>query len=88
MRQVCSFADYFLICSADTSRQIEAVREEIESALGQDGAKPLHQEGSVESGWMLTDFGEVVAHIFTPELRQYYTLEEHWNQAPTVLRIQ
>lgn len=88
IREVCPFADYFVICSADTSRQIEAVRDEIGSALSQQGIKPRHQEGAVDSGWLLMDFGEVIVHIFEPERRQYYGLDRQWSQAIPILRIQ
>ena len=52
------------------------------------GERPLRVEGTPESGWVLIDFGAVIAHIFSPELRAYYALEELWQDAPVVVRMQ
>lgn len=87
-RGVCSFADYFVICSGDSSRQIDAIREEIEHVLKKQGVQPHHYEGSTESGWLLMDYGAVIIHIFAPEERDYYQLDRLWGQANTLVRIQ
>jgi len=87
-REICSFADYFVICSGDTNRQIEAIRDEIGHTLKKDGILPHHYEGTVDSGWLLLDFGDVIVHIFTPFEREYYQLAELWRQASTIVRIQ
>ncbi len=87
-RKVCSFADYFLICSGETERQVQAIYEEIEHALKNAGVKPAYREGTPSSGWMLLDFGDVVIHIFAPFEREYYQLDELWNAATPVVRIQ
>jgi ribosome-associated protein len=87
-REICGFADYFVICSAESSKQIQAVSEEIEAKLKKTGAKLLHSEGSMSSGWVLLDYGSLVIHIFSPEQRVFYRLETLWNSANMVLRIQ
>lgn len=87
-RGVCSFADYFVICNGDSRRQIQAIYEEVEHALRKDGILPHHHEGTVDSGWLLLDFGNVIVHIFAPFEREYYQLDKLWNQATPVLRIQ
>ncbi len=85
---VCSFADYFVICSGDSNRQIDAIREEIEHALKKEGVLLHHYEGGRDSGWLLLDYGSVVIHIFAPVERDYYQLDKLWSKAPTLVRIQ
>ena len=87
-RGVCSFADYFVMCSAQSSRQIEAIYNEIMHSLKSEGLLPHHREGTVDSGWILLDYGDVIIHIFAPTERDYYQLDELWSQASPVVRIQ
>ena len=87
-RGVCSFADYFVICSGDSERQIKTIYEEIGHILKREGILPHHHEGTVNSGWLLLDFGEVIVHIFASLERGYYQLDRLWSQASTVVRIQ
>lgn len=88
MRDVVSFADYFVICTGESNRQINAIYDEILLSLKKEGILPHHREGAVDSGWMLLDYGDVVIHIFAPNQRQYYQLDVLWNQAKSVIRIQ
>ncbi len=81
-------ADYFVICTADSERQMKAVLEGIEEDLRIEGARPIHVEGEQDSGWILADYGDVVCHVFKPEEREFYRLEELWDGAKTVVRIQ
>ncbi len=87
-RKVCTFADYFVICSGEADRQIRAIFEEIEHALKKEGIPPHHHEGTVDSGWLLIDYGDVIVHIFSTEERDYYRLDKLWDEAAAVLRIQ
>ena len=87
-RDVCSFADYFVICSGDSARQIDAIRDEIEHVLKRQGVLPHHHEGSTDSGWLLLDYGGIIIHIFAPQERDYYQLEKLWSQASTLVRVQ
>ena len=87
-RNICSFADYFVLCNGDSDRQIEAIREEIGKVLKKEGIVPHHSEGTAESGWVLLDLGGVIVHIFSPQQRDYYKLDELWNKAVPVIRIQ
>lgn len=88
VRASCTFADYFVIASAESIRQLSAVWEAIVDALKANGVTPLHKEGTAESGWLLADYGSVVVHLFAPEEREYYELEALWKDAVAVLRIQ
>ncbi|MFC2046685.1 ribosome silencing factor [Chloroflexota bacterium] len=85
---ICSFANYFVICSGDTSRQIETIREEIGHRLKKKGILPHHAEGTLDSGWLLFDYGDVIVHIFAPFEREYYQLDKLWNRAIPVIRVQ
>lgn len=87
-RGVCSFADYFVICSGDSARQVSAIYDEIGHRLKQEGVLPSHHEGTVDSGWLLLDFGSIIVHIFDQFEREYYQLDKLWRQAVPVLRIQ
>ncbi len=86
--RVCSFADYFVICTGESQPQIKAIYEEVERVLKKEGVLPLHREGRPGSGWLLLDFADVIVHIFAPFEREYYRLEELWHEATTVVRIQ
>ena len=88
VRASCSFADYFLICSGDSDRQVKAIWEAILDELRLRDLFPLHKEGTADSGWLLADYGSVVIHIFAPEEREFYGLEQLWTDAVPVLRIQ
>ena len=87
-RNICSFADYFVICSGDSERQIRAIFDEIAHTLKKEGIPPHHHEGTVDSGWILLDFGDVIVHIFSSFEREFYQLDELWSQATPVVRIQ
>lgn len=88
VRQVCSFTDYFLICSGESGRQVQAIYEEIEHVLKKAGVLPTYREGTPDSGWMLLDYSDVIVHIFAPFEREFYQLDELWRAAIPVLRIQ
>jgi len=88
IRNVCGFADYFVICSGESDRHIRTIYDEVEYALKQAGVRPHHHEGDLDSGWLVIDFGDVIVHIFSPLKREYYQLEKLWSQATPVIRIQ
>lgn len=86
-RGVCSFADYFVICSGDSDRQMEAIRQAIAEVLKKETVVPHHLEGDARSGWMLLDLGAIVIHMFAPFEREYYQLEKLWSKAAIVVKI-
>lgn len=87
IKPISLIADYFVISSADTDRQIKAIADEVALRAKQNGVLPLHIEGEAESGWVLLDYGGVIVHLFSPEKRAYYALEEVWKRATMVLRM-
>jgi ribosome-associated protein len=83
-----TLADYFVICSGGSERQLDAIADGIVSALRDERVKPIGREGTPASHWVLLDYGVVIVHIFTPPERDYYSLEKHWSEAKTILRLQ
>ncbi|CAI8018109.1 Ribosomal silencing factor RsfS [Geodia barretti] len=87
LRDLKVFADYFVVMTADSVRQIEALEEDLSGALKDAGVPRHHREGTPASGWVLLDFADVVIHIFGPEEREFFRLERLWSRAPQVVRI-
>ena len=83
-----TLADYFVIASGGSERQIDAIADGVAGGLRDDGIKPIGREGTPDSHWILLDFGAVIVHIFTPPERDFYQLEKHWGEAKTILRVQ
>jgi ribosome-associated protein len=88
VRKLTPFTDYIIILTADNVRQISALAEDIRSSLKAEGVNLHHQEGSSDSGWVLMDFADVVVHIFSSNQREFYSLEQVWENARQVIRIQ
>jgi ribosome-associated protein len=83
-----TMADFFVICSGGSERQLEAIASGIIATLRDEKVKPIGREGTSASHWILIDFGSVIVHVFTPPERDYYGLEKHWSEARTILRVQ
>ena len=88
VHEVASFADYLVIMSASSARQMVMLTEELVMALKQSGVRPHHLEGTTDSGWMLLDYFDVMVHIFSPEQRSFYGLEKVWRRGRPVVKIQ
>ena len=87
LRPVALFADYFVIMSAESSRQIEALETDLTKALKDANVQRHKREGAAASGWVLVDFSDVIVHIFSPGEREFYNLESLWSGAPQVVRV-
>lgn len=83
-----SLADYFVICSGSSERQLGAIADGIAAGMRDEGEKPIGREGSSGAHWMLLDFGSVIVHIMAPPERDFYQLERLWADAPLLLRLQ
>jgi len=81
MAPVTIATDYFIVCSANTSTQTRAIADAIEEKLDEAGVAINHKEGYREGEWILLDYGECIAHIFTRDSREYYALEQLWGDA-------
>src|SRR5437867_84122 len=75
---IASFANYFLLCTGDSSRQIQAIVDEVERKLRESGFRPTHIEGYRNAEWVLMDYLDVVVHVFSKKARAYYDLERPW----------
>jgi ribosome-associated protein len=88
VRSVSLLADYFIVCSGDTERQVKAIADEVLDTGQETGIKPLRIDGSSSSGWMVLDYGTVIVHVLVQPQREYYDLEELWSDAALVVRMQ
>jgi ribosome-associated protein len=81
-------ADYLVLCSGGSERQLDAIADGITEGLKAGGTRILSREGEAVSHWVLLDAGAVVVHVFAPPEREFYALERLWAEAKTVLRVQ
>ncbi len=86
MRGHASFVDYFVICSAESTRQITAIVNAVEQQVHPQ-LRLHHREGTADSGWVLLDFSDMMVHVFSPDQREHYDLEAAWGQAHQVVRV-
>jgi ribosome-associated protein len=84
----CSFADYFVLCSASSDRMLRALMEVVIETAHKEHRAAARTQGRSESGWVLVDLGSVIAHILTPARREFYDLEGFWKEAKVVVHIQ
>jgi ribosome-associated protein len=85
MRPVCSYTDFFVLASGQNPRQTKAIWSEVHERLKHDeGSLPRSVAGEPEGRWIVADYLDVVLHVFTPESRDYYRLEELWGDVPSV----
>jgi ribosome-associated protein len=88
LRGLTTIADYFVVCTAESERQLRAVVNAIDEDLVNTGVKRPRIEGSAETGWVLLDFSDVIIHVFSPEQREFYRIERLWKQAQPVVVVQ
>jgi len=84
LREVTSFTDYFIICSASNPRQGHAISDEIHKQLKQTGELPVSVEGYEQADWILMDYGDFIVHVFSETARSYYDLERLWRHAKSL----
>ena len=85
MRPVVSYTDYFVVCTGQNTRQAASIYDEVHQRMKQDaGLFPASVDGQREASWIVADYLDVVLHIFTPESREYYRLEDLWGDVPSV----
>jgi len=88
IRGLSTFSDFFVICSGENERQLRAISERLQEALGDEGIRPRRMEGTPRSGWMVLDYNDAIVHVFDQELRDFYKMERLWAEAPRLLAIQ
>ena len=87
VRRSTYIADYFVICTATSERQLAALSDRIREQARESGNPPTHVEGTPDSGRLLIDFGDVILHIFSVALRDFYHIEKVWSDATVVVRV-
>lgn len=81
LRELGAFTDAFLLCTGFSSRQVQAISDEIEEQLARRGVRLAHREGYDTAEWVLLDYGDFIAHVFSERSRQFYDLERLWRAA-------
>ena len=89
LRDVVGYTDFFVVCSGTSERQVKAIHDAVHEGLKRDhGLLPHRVEGLPEARWVLMDYLDVVVHVFTPDTRDYYRLEQLWGEAPVRARAE
>ena len=84
LREVTSFADFFVVCTGSNPKQIQAISEEIGRQLAERGEYPVSVEGFENAEWVLADYGDYLIHVFSAKARVYYDLDRLWRHAKPV----
>ena len=83
MRPVCSYTDYFVVCTGGNARQTAAIWDEVHGRMKREnGLLPKSVEGATQGTWIIADYLDVVLHVFTPDAREFYRLEDLWDDVP------
>ena len=88
IKEISSFADYFIICSGTSDRMLDALADSVRRLFKDTQGLTGRVEGTARDGWLLVDFGDVILHLFSPDRREYYNLEELWSQGKVLLHLQ
>jgi ribosome-associated protein len=88
IRGLADFADFFVICSGTSDRMLQALADEVIEHIKDHFQLKGRVEGVPREGWILVDFGDVILHLFSPDRRDYYRLEELWGKGKTLLHLQ
>src|SRR6202142_3543061 len=87
LRGKSAFSDYMIVTSGRANRHVGAIAENVAKALKETGIKSVHVEGLPNCDWVLIDSGDVIVHVFRPEVREFYNLERLWTQSPTAAKV-
>ena len=88
LKDIASFTDYFVLCTGTSDRMLDALAEGAMEGVRKAHRKRGRLQGEAREGWLVLDYGDVVVHLFSPDQREFYDLEELWNQGRVVLRLQ
>jgi ribosome-associated protein len=88
IQELADFADYFLICSGTSDRMLKALADDVREQIRNKYHLRGRMEGIPQDGWILLDYGDVILHLFSPDRRNYYRLEELWGEGKVLLRLQ
>jgi ribosome-associated protein len=88
IKEQASFADYFIICSGTSNRMLRALSESVGERVNKTHDLSARFEGVSEDGWLLLDYGDIIVHLFSPDKRNYYRLEDLWSEGKVLVRLQ
>ncbi len=88
VHEITSFTDYFVICTATSSRMLDALADGVLEKTKEDFKKKNRIQGSPQAGWIVLDYGDIVVHLFDEEMRGYYRLEDLWKAGKILLKVQ
>ncbi|HAV76292.1 MAG TPA: ribosome silencing factor [Anaerolineae bacterium] len=88
LKGIASFTDYFVICNGSSDRMLDALSKSVLEATKKDYKKRGRIDGKPQEGWLVMDYGDVVVHLFAPDMRAYYDLEELWSDGKVLLKVQ
>ena len=88
IRELAPLADYFVICSGTSNRMIQALVDSVVDEIRARFKQRPRREGESQDGWVLADYGDVILHVFSPDRRDYYRLEDLWSEGKIVLHLQ
>lgn len=88
IQQVASFTDYFVLCTGTSDRMLDALAESALETIRKLHRRRGKRQGEARDGWVVVDYGDVVVHLFSPDQREYYDLEELWQDGKVLLRVQ
>lgn len=88
IHEIASFTDYFIICNGTSDRMLDGLASAVAERVKQQHNTPCTIQGVANSGWLVADAGDVVVHLFSPDQRDYYRLEQLWERGKILLRVQ
>ncbi|HNR01964.1 MAG TPA: ribosome silencing factor [Anaerolineaceae bacterium] len=88
LRELTTFTDYFILCNGTSDRMLQALATTLREYVKKDLEFIVNIEGESRDGWLVADLEDIVVHLFSPELRNYYKLEQLWGKAKTILTLQ
>lgn len=88
IKEIASFTDYFVLCTGTSDRMLDALADAVQKTTRGKRRRKGRIEGEARDGWLVVDFGDVVVHLFSPDQREYYRLEELWQDGKVLLRVQ
>ena len=88
LKDIVSFTDYFVICSGTSDRMLDALAKTVQEDIRKKHKKKGKLEGNSRDGWLLLDYGDVIVHLFSPDQRDFYNIEELWEDGKVLLRLQ
>jgi len=88
LKDIAGFTDYFVICNGTSDRMLDSLADSVLDGMRKQHRKKGRKEGEACDGWLIVDYGDVVLHLFSPDQRGYYSLEELWSEGKVLLRLQ